>query len=219
MNCQGCGKENPEGAKFCQGCGASLEKPGGKYCPACGSENVAGAGYCANCGASLAPEPPAVPPPSVPVQHPKRVVYAGFWMRFLAYMIDSLIFSVVLTPLYFILIIPFAAASSSNEDAAIIGFISCACLFDFVVLVVYWLYFAIMESSRHQATLGKMALGIIVTDLDGNRIGFGQASGRFFGKILSGLILDIGFIMAGFTEKKQALHDMIAGCLVVMKRS
>ena len=78
-----------------------------------------------------------------------------------------------------------------------------------------WLYFALMESSANQATLGKMAIGIKVTDMSGRRIGFGQATGRYFGKILSSMILLIGYIMAAFTEKKQALHDMLAGCLVV----
>jgi uncharacterized RDD family membrane protein YckC len=72
-----------------------------------------------------------------------------------------------------------------------------------------------MESSAKQATVGKMALGIIVTDLDGRRIGFGRATGRYFAKILSALTLGIGFLMAGFTERKQALHDMVASCLVI----
>jgi len=80
-----------------------------------------------------------------------------------------------------------------------------------------WLYYTLMESSSRQATVGKLALGMIVTDLDGNRISFGRANGRFWGKILSGLTLYIGFILAGFTERKQALHDMLAGCLVVKK--
>jgi len=72
-----------------------------------------------------------------------------------------------------------------------------------------------MESSVWQATLGKKTLGLRVTDLQGNRISFGRASGRFFGRIISGLTLFIGYIMAGFTEKKQALHDIIASCLVI----
>lgn len=72
-----------------------------------------------------------------------------------------------------------------------------------------------MESSAWQATLGKKILGLKVTDLAGNRISFARASGRFFGKILSGMILGIGFLMAGFTERKQALHDILAGCLVL----
>ena len=80
-----------------------------------------------------------------------------------------------------------------------------------------WIYFAAFESSPKQATPGKMALGIKVTDLNGRRIGFGKATGRYFGKILSFIILGIGFIMIAFTEKKQGLHDKMAGCLVVNK--
>ena len=87
-----------------------------------------------------------------------------------------------------------------------------------VVLVLSWLYFAGMESSEHQGTLGKMALGLVVTDMNGLRISFARASGRFFAKIITGLVpLYIGYIMAGFTEKKQALHDMIASCLVLRR--
>jgi uncharacterized RDD family membrane protein YckC len=74
-----------------------------------------------------------------------------------------------------------------------------------------------MESSKYQSTLGKAVLGIKVTDLKGNRISFGRASGRFFAKIISSLTLGVGYIMIAFTEKKQGLHDMIAECLVVKK--
>jgi uncharacterized RDD family membrane protein YckC len=77
-----------------------------------------------------------------------------------------------------------------------------------------WIYEAALESSSKQATLGKMALALKVTDLAGQRISFVRATGRHFAKILSGMILMIGYIMAGFTERKQALHDMIAGTLV-----
>lgn len=80
-----------------------------------------------------------------------------------------------------------------------------------------WLYHTMMESSRHQATLGKMALGIKVTDLNGARISFARANGRFFGKWISSMIMNIGYLMAAFTEKKQALHDILAGCLVISK--
>lgn len=84
-----------------------------------------------------------------------------------------------------------------------------------LALMLSWIYYASMESSSWQATLGKKILGLRVTDLAGNRITFARASGRFFGKILSGMILGIGFLMAGFTARKQALHDILAGCLVL----
>jgi uncharacterized RDD family membrane protein YckC len=108
-----------------------------------------------------------------------------------------------------------------DESPSAIGFILAAIAAYLtailVILILQWLYYALMESSNKQATLGKLALGIVVTDLSGGRISFGRATGRYFGKIISGLILYIGFIMAGLTEKKQALHDIMASCLVVLK--
>jgi len=80
-----------------------------------------------------------------------------------------------------------------------------------------WVYFAVLESSPWRATLGKKALGLSVVDLAGNRISFPRASGRFFAKIISSMTFLIGFLMAGFTARKQALHDMLAGCLVTRK--
>jgi uncharacterized RDD family membrane protein YckC len=77
-----------------------------------------------------------------------------------------------------------------------------------------WIYEAAMESSSKQATLGKMVFGMRVTDLAGNRISFARATGRHFAKYISAMILLVGYIMAGFTQNKQALHDMIAGTLV-----
>ncbi|MDB9741236.1 RDD family protein [Akkermansiaceae bacterium] len=84
-----------------------------------------------------------------------------------------------------------------------------------VVTVIFpWLYFAIMESSSKQGTLGKMALGIVVTDMNGQRISFGKATGRYFAKIISGMILFIGYLMYFGSDKGQCLHDMMANCLV-----
>ena len=164
------------------------------------------------------PMPPIQPPQPAPVQ------YAGFWRRFVAYLIDSIIVSIV----SWIVFIPILAALgigiglSGMEEQEAAGFILAPLIgyilfLGLVLAVAEWLYFALMESSNRMATLGKMAIGIKVTDLSGNRISFGRATGRYFGKILSGMIFMIGYIMAGFTEKKQALHDMIASCLVVMK--
>ena len=127
--------------------------------------------------------------------------YAGFWRRVAAYIIDGLILSIVLVPLALVFSDPDQQATAYSPLSTLIS----------------WLYFAFMESSQRQATVGKMALGVIVTDLEGNKIGFGRATGRYFAKILSALILGIGFIMVAFTAKKQGLHDMIASTLVVKK--
>lgn len=83
-------------------------------------------------------------------------------------------------------------------------------------LMCYWIYFAVLESSSWQATLGKRALGIIVTDERGERLTFGRATGRYWAKWLSYLTFLVGFAMAGFTRKKQALHDVLANTLVVV---
>ena len=85
-------------------------------------------------------------------------------------------------------------------------------------LVFTWLYHALMESSEWQATVGKKALGLVVTDMAGQRVSFARSTGRHFGKIITNMVpFFIGYIMAGFTAKKQALHDMLAGCLVLRR--
>lgn len=151
-----------------------------------------------------------------------NVTYAGFWMRFLAYIIDAILLGIA----NFIILIPFlgilgltAAARASDMDSGgpglMVALLSTYFISVITILAASWLYFALMESSAKGATLGKMALGLRVTDLTGNRISFGRATGRYFGKIVSSMILMIGYIMAGFTQQKQALHDIMAGCLVV----
>jgi uncharacterized RDD family membrane protein YckC len=143
-----------------------------------------------------APSPGYVPQPGYASVPPGAVAspYAGFWARVGAYLIDLL---VVLIPVVLLALIP------------ILGII--------LDIVGIWLYFALQESSERQATIGKRAVGIYVTDLQGRRISFGQATGRYFGKIISGLILYIGYIMVAFTEKKQGLHEMMAGTLVIRR--
>ena len=86
-----------------------------------------------------------------------------------------------------------------------------------IIAVICWLYFAWFESSRLQSTPGKMVAGIKVTGAGGNRVSFGRASGRHFGKMLSFMLYLAGYAMAAFTQKKQGLHDILAGCLVVNK--
>jgi uncharacterized RDD family membrane protein YckC len=209
------------------------------YCSKCGANVAEGAAFCNACGQSMATTlaappagvppvavaPPAYTPPAqaswqVPAARP--VAYAGFWLRFVALIIDVIVIGFV----GWIVTLPLVASLDlrgifagyrTNSPEELIPLMGVLFKVFVIRLVLQWLYFALLESSAWQATLGKKALGLEVTDLSGNRIGFGRASGRFFGKILSGLILWIGFIMAGFTEKKQALHDILAGTLVIRK--
>ena len=175
--------------------------------------------------------PPATPAAGAPaysyaatMQPPAHLVYAGFWLRVVAYLVDYLILEVPLIILAsgagFIYGMNAAKSHTSvsfinTDGSANASFILFELCIMIVSLLAHWLYFALQESSSAQATLGKRVLGLRVTDLEGHRIGLGRASGRFFGKIISGLTLLIGYMMAGFTERKQALHDILAGTLVV----
>jgi uncharacterized RDD family membrane protein YckC len=144
-------------------------------------------------------------------------VYAGFWLRAVAYLIDLLLLAiftgvVILGPLVARGAIPadnpwFLLTTQNKQVLAIQLLFDMAC----------WLYFASFENSSWQATPGKRIVGLIVTDLKGQRITFTRASGRFFGKLLSQFLLFLGFVMAGFTAKKQALHDVLAGTLVLRR--
>jgi uncharacterized RDD family membrane protein YckC/predicted RNA-binding Zn-ribbon protein involved in translation (DUF1610 family) len=172
-------------------------------CPACGEMIARTAAVCRYCGEALEAGP----------RRRRRAEPAGFWLRFGAYFIDTLIISIVgcFVGLFvgIGLFVMMAQGLQADRDPAR------DVIFNLIGLIIGWLYWAGMESSSNQATLGKMAVGIKVTDMNGNRITFARASGRYFGKILSGLICLIGYVMAAFTEQKQALHDILAGCLVV----
>lgn len=156
-------------------------------------------------------------------QEVKPVRYAGFWLRFVASIIDYIVLyiaqTIIMVPLMGLLGLTAFNAQSMTEAqqmgaiGALIGIFMVTFLF---ITILQWMYYALMES-YNGATLGKMALGLKVTDMDGNKISFLRASGRYFGKIVSSIILLIGYIMAGLTEKKQALHDIMANCLVVKK--
>ena len=140
--------------------------------------------------------------------------YGGFWIRVVAAIIDFLIVSLVVAPVSAIIGLVIGTVGGA---VAMPGF--GVHLVNLIVggglsLFANWIYEAGMESSSKQATLGKMALALKVTDIEGRRISFARATGRHFAKILSGMILGIGYIMVGFTERKQGLHDMLAGTLV-----
>ena len=142
------------------------------------------------------------------------IIHAGFWRRCAAYVLDSIIMSVAAFVIMGLVGLA-TAALIAGEHYGLVGLIMFLAYVG--LIVVFWLYFAKLESGPSQATIGKRVMGIKVTDDRGQRIGFGRATGRFFGKIISGMILNIGYLMAGFTGRKQALHDMMAGCCVVFR--
>jgi uncharacterized RDD family membrane protein YckC len=133
-------------------------------------------------------------------------------------------FVLILIPLIFLTGLGgFIGAIHPDEDFNDVGIfmlIGLIFLAATVSLVFTWLYHALMESSEWQATVGKKVLGLVVTDLAGQRVSFWRATARHFAKIITNMVpAFIGYIMAGFTEKKQALHDMLAGCLVLRRNS
>lgn len=155
--------------------------------------------------------------------------FAGFWKRVIASIVDNLIFLFVNLIMLVILVYGFGftfaafAVPTTEEEAYIAGFMGGFMgyfVWYFVSILVWWLYYAIMESSRCQGTLGKMLLGIYITDEEGKRIGVGRASGRYFLKTLLyavPLLNIVDCVMVAVTEKKQAWHDMPVGCLVLSK--
>ncbi len=212
------------------------------YCSKCGAAIAQGAVFCSSCGQPV--NPPFATAPNVPISGTPvppipgayaavlpaplfpRSAYAGFWLRVVAHLIDGLLAGIAFAAVFLAGIAVVGIGyfrdlireTNNPEDIFTPGLIAIIFLLCAISIVMMWIYYAWMESSSHQGTLGKMALGLIVTDLEGRRINFARASGRYFAKIITGLIpLGIGYMMAGFTEKKQALHDMIASCLVLRK--
>lgn len=209
------------------------------FCNKCGSPNTASAQFCGRCGTALnpaadvpnevsstagtvpvtTPVPGAGYPAGVYPYAQAGVRYGGFWIRVVAFLIDAILVRLVIHPVAAIIGFGGLAVSPFGLHGLRHGLAFPALIFGSGVLAALtigasWLYEALMESSAYQATLGKMIFGMKVTDLYGNRISFARATGRHFAKWISGAILGIGYIMVGFTERKQGLHDMIAETLV-----
>lgn len=200
----------------CQGCGSTLLVPEN-------SEQIIEVEEWSDGDVEVVPEhfeyvTPIRPRPK-PAPKPKRKKTrgepAGFWKRVIASGIDFLVLSLISVPIYFSIAMPASiVAHELGEDALMVLAISVNILYFGCLLLVNWLYHALLECSSWQGTLGKAALGMRVTDLDRDRISFGRATGRYLGKFLSSFLF-IGYLMVAFTENKQGLHDLLSGCLVV----
>jgi len=208
------------------------------FCSKCGAALAADTAFCQACGnpvarttlasATAAPMAVAAPAGVGAITYATNVTYAGFWLRLVAHLIDGFIIGVaalvLIVPLFFLmggmaLFSSLPREMGERPDPEQIGaLLSVIFIFVGVAILGQWLYFAYLESGEKQGTWGKQMLGIYVTDLAGYRVSFARASGRFFAKFITNMIpLFIGYIMAGFTERKQALHDMIASCLVLRR--
>jgi len=131
--------------------------------------------------------------------------YGGFWRRLAAYLIDGLLLGSIQVMLAIIV-----QTIAPNDLRALANIAP-------VGILLGWAYFSLLESSPAQATVGKLALGIYVTDRDGDPIDFRKASIRYWAKLLSTLVLMLGWLMAAFTPGKRALHDYVAGTLVLRR--
>ncbi|MCS7259008.1 MAG: RDD family protein [candidate division WOR-3 bacterium] len=176
---------------YCRNCGKEITEKE-TMCGVCGCMPLVGNKYCPSCGSAVETQAMICVNCGVRLFN---IRYAGFNLRFVAYLLDFLV--LFIPGIIIFKIAPFTSG--------------------LILLMVNWLYFSLMESSKLQATLGKLALKIVVTDIKGNPVTFERASARYFAKILSTLTLGVGFILAGFTPRKQALHDIITGCLVIKK--
>lgn len=240
MFCPQCGSSNDEEYAFCKKCGASLRRgetlaPSGEpqVAPLVSVAETPVVGADPSAVAASAP-PVAAPQAAPPGGYAQAAVgqagsasaapaagqateYAGFGWRFLAVFLDGILVTVVSNLLGLVMGVFVGiggVAAGIDEDAVS----ALAILLGIIIGVgVAWMYEAFMVSSSKQGTLGKMAVGIVVTDMQGQRISFMRATGRHFGKIVSSMILMAGYLMQPFTEKRQALHDMMAGCLVLRK--
>ena len=135
----------------------------------------------------------------------EAIQFGGFWIRVGACFIDSV---VLIIPVLLISFLSRSVTPATDEIEQVI-------VESMHSLIVWWVYLAVLHSSKWQASVGKKAVGLKVVNEKGNRISFGRAAGRYFALLLSGLILGIGCMMVGWTKKKQGLHDIMAGTYVI----
>lgn len=259
MQCPNCGTELTEAARFCSSCGQPVSAAtgaGAMAAPEPDSQEEKPVVFVdpatlAPREATASPFPRAeeVPAPSQPQLAPAgEVRYAGFWRRAAAYVIDSLLLflvSVVLAVTGLAVHLQSAGETLRPDPEFLQSQIEAIAVpLEIVNSVIVWLYFALLESSRWQATLGKQVIGLVVTDLAGRRISFWRATGRHLGKFIAlqflasflplshyasapfhyALIAVLtlfglaSFVLAGLTRRKQALHDLMADCLVIRRR-
>jgi uncharacterized RDD family membrane protein YckC len=175
-------------------------------CRKCRTPNPENATFCSVCGIPMGHRDSAI-------SEAMGTPYAGFWRRFVALVIDS----IILTLGAFVLGLVFGFTVAASLGPASSSLMRIDLVGRLLGITMYWLYFTLFESSSMRATPGKMVLGIVVVDSRGHRISFARANGRYWSKLVSAFTFGIGYLAAGFTRKKQALHDLMADTFVVKK--
>ena len=198
------------------------------YCATCGRETDSGGSFCQWCGTGL-----TVTPPHPLIRRDEDILtdeYAGIGRRFVAFIIDLLFILVLdlfITGLFGLsegfrmlnqrVIHHMPITDRSGQVVNALVPVPVILSIGILVILVPWLYNAMLESSGNQASLGKIALRIAVTDTRGGKVSFARATLRHFSKILVLLTFFVGFIIAAFTRQKQGIHDIIAGCLMYLQ--
>ena len=183
------------------------------FCNVCGFNSASDAQFCQRCGAGLGPSLPPTSFASVAAPH-----YGGFWIRVVASVLDFVLMFIAFIPVR-ILLGSMVTIAAMNALLPMHEFFVLRRAIRIAVAIAFnFIYRTAMESSRFQATFGKLAVGLKITDEHGNPISFSRAIGRYSAKWLSLLALGLGYAMAGFDGQKQALHDRIAGTLVMYRR-
>ncbi|MFZ5723688.1 MAG: RDD family protein [Pseudomonadota bacterium] len=185
------------------------------HCPSCYKKIGDDDRNCPHCGTSLSLFNPPSSNPSTRAIQEGEAEYAGFWVRAAAHILDGFIIGfaslLVLVPLMFVIGWPQQAMAEPGRMGgadAVIQLIS---------IGMAWLYYALLESSAGRSTFGKRLLGLQVSDMQGEQITFARATGRYFATLLCYITFLVGFIMAAFTARKQALHDMAVGTVVTYR--
>ena len=202
------------------------------FCPKCGKETDALGKFCQWCGEDIVAAPATTTPVTIQEEeeYPDIGVYAGLGRRLVAFVVDFiliLLFDLVaafvlgltrgVQNLYFYFVQHVPVSSLTPEGTSIALWGSIIASYGILLIVIPWIYFAGFESSRSQATPGKLLMHIVVTDMDGLKPSFARVTLRHFAKIISTLVIFLGFLMIGLTRKRQGLHDKIAGCLVLLQ--
>jgi uncharacterized RDD family membrane protein YckC len=193
-------------------------------CPQCGTPLLEGARFCVSCGFDTRLPAVAAPMPPVLLQQPIHYAvaapafvapYAGFWTRLFATLLDVIFFA----PLFFMFAMLSVVFLPLPDDPSQMFLSRNYWIFQGLNVLFFWLLYAGFESSAMQGTPGKRVLNVAVTDMDGKRLTFRRASGRFFARYISAMFFLIGYFMVAFTERKQALHDLVAKTLVIRRRA